>query len=77
MGDPIMSRRCCDRCGSVILGPAQVIELCRQTHRGEQLERFVLCGDCEDAVRALLATRPEPIELDPMPPDLPLRVVKR
>ena len=72
-----MSRRCCDRCGAIILGPVQMIELCRQTHRGETLERFVLCADCADAVRAFLATRPEPIDLDQIPPDPPLRVVTR
>jgi hypothetical protein len=77
MGEPIMSRHCCDRCGSVILGPVQAIELCRQTDRAEQLERFVLCGDCADAVRAFLAVRPEPIEFDPIPPDPPLRIVTR
>jgi hypothetical protein len=77
MGEPIMSRRCCDRCGSIILGPVHVIELCRQTPRGETLERFVLCADCADAVRAFLAVRPEPIELDPIPPDPPLRVLTR
>ena len=72
-----MSRRCCDRCGQIILGPVQMIELCRQTHHAEQLERFVLCSDCMDAVRSFLAVRPEPIELDPIPPDPPLRVLTR
>jgi hypothetical protein len=67
-----MSRRCCNRCGSIILGPVQVIELCWQTHRGETLERLVLCTDCADGVRAFLAVRPEPIELDPAFPDPPL-----
>jgi hypothetical protein len=72
-----MSRRCCDRYGQIILGPVQMIELCRQTHRGEHLEIVVLCADCADAVRSFLAVRPQPIELDPIPPDPPLRVVTR
>jgi hypothetical protein len=77
MGEPIMSRRCCDRCGSIILGPVQVIELSRRSHRGAELERTVVCSDCADAVRVFLATRPEPIDLDPIPPDPPLQVAMR
>ena len=72
-----MSRRCCDRCGSIILGPVQVIELSRQSHRGAELDRTVVCSDCADAVRVFLATRPEPMDLDPIPPDPPLRVAMR
>jgi hypothetical protein len=72
-----MIRRCCDRCGSIILGPVQVIELSRQSHRGAELERSVVCSDCADGVRVFLATRPEPVDLDPIPRDPPLRVVRR
>jgi hypothetical protein len=72
-----MLRSFCDRCGSIILGPVQAIELCRQNHGGENLEKLVRCTDCSDGVRAFLAVRPEPIELDPIPPDPPLRGVRR
>jgi hypothetical protein len=72
-----MTRRCCDRCGSIILGPVQVNELSRQSHRDAELERSVVCSDCADAVRVFLASRPEPMDLDPTPPDPPLRVVRR
>ena len=47
-------RRCCGRCGSAILGPVVVIEISRLTHRGAEMERWVLCCGCCDAIRAYL-----------------------
>jgi hypothetical protein len=46
--------RCCTACGSAILGYVQTIEICRLTHRGPDMEHFVACADCADAVRQYL-----------------------
>ena len=60
-----MSRRCCDHCGLIILGPVSVVEISRLTHQEPECERFILCGECADAVRAYLVCRPEPAALEP------------
>jgi hypothetical protein len=58
--------KCCDRCGLVIIGPVHVVDVSRLTHRGPELEVYRLCGDCCDAVRAFLTTRPEVACLEPV-----------
>jgi hypothetical protein len=44
--------RCCARCGSAILGPLSVVEVSRIAHRGAQMDRWLLCCGCCDAIRS-------------------------
>jgi hypothetical protein len=46
--------KCCHRCGSIILGYVQVLELARLTHRGPECESHTLCDGCASAIRSYL-----------------------
>ena len=54
--------KCCARCGIIILGYVQILELCRLTHRGADMERYILCCGCCDAIRSYLGARPIPAQ---------------
>lgn len=55
-------RRCCSRCGLVVLGPLTVLEISRVSHRAPECHRWVLCGTCGDSIRNYLAAGPALLE---------------
>jgi len=57
--------KCCKRCGSAILGLVQICELARLTPYRPELERWVLCGGCCDAIRCYLGARPDRVPASP------------
>ena len=60
--------KCCGRCGSAILGLVQICELARLTPYGPELDRWVLCGGCCDAIRCYLGARPDRVPASPPAP---------
>lgn len=63
------ARRCCDRCGTIIMGHINIIDVSRMTIRGPDFESWRVCSECADAVRAFLTAAPaelarlEPVEI--------------
>lgn len=55
-------RRICTRCGLIILGPLQVLEISRITHAEPECNRWLLCGDCGHAITNYLKCRPATLE---------------
>lgn len=56
------ARKCCTRCGLVILGPLTILEVSRIAHRSPECKRWLLCVDCADAIRNYLSVRPDMLD---------------
>jgi hypothetical protein len=52
--------KCCQRCGSAILGHVQICEISRLTRGGPEMERYILCCGFYDAIRAYVGMRAGP-----------------